>query len=154
MHSLEEQRLPESTASVLVTTTGFDEVSDSFSSNVSTVYGGYNNNTNVTVLVSVSSSGSSVSNVAPNTGGSGDILTRVTVSCVTCVAILLILIPLVIWRCRMCQKVTISSPTADKYGIFLLLFERCIAWTFMLTFTFIPLDIGKTSLTYKTLAAR
>ena len=119
MHSLEDERLPEYNTSILATTTGFEQVSDSVSSSDSTVYSGAYNSTNVTVLVSVSSSGSSVSNVAPpNAGSSADILTRVTVSCVTCVAILLILIPLVIWRCRMCQKVTISSPSADKYGIF------------------------------------
>ena len=129
MHSVEEQRLPEYSTSEIVTTTGFSEVpvasTDTVPYNGFTVYSGYNY-TNVTVLVTVSSAGSFVSNVA-SSGGSSDILTRVTVSCVTCVAILLILIPLVIWRCRMCQKVTITSPAADKYGTFLLLFELCIS---------------------------
>ena len=128
MQSVQNQDLDSYNVSVSVSTDGFTEDSVSTTefpttefpsfSGGSTVYGDYNV-TNVTALLSAASSGSFVSRSGVPSG-SDDIMTRVVISCVTCVAILLILVPLVIWRCRMFQKLSISSTAirlvADKYG--------------------------------------
>jgi len=93
------------------------------STTTTTVYDAYIV-TNITLLLStasvgVSSSGDSFTGHDSVVNGShGDMLTRVVVSCVSCVAILLVVVPLVIWRCRMFQQHTITTPAANKCGTY------------------------------------